>query len=74
MYYLIGLLIVGIIAAIPPAFRGMCQYFIAPFFTPKGHVHFGDYLDTEAYSSLQREGYGVEPLWASDAVRSIEKT
>jgi hypothetical protein len=74
MYYLIGLLILGIIAAIPPAFRGVCQYFIAPFFTPRGHVLFGDYHETEAFRSLQRDGYDVEPLWASDAVGSIEKT
>lgn len=58
---------------LPPIFRTFCQYFVAPFLTPRGHVRFGSYYDTEAFRSLRREGYGVAPLWASDAVRSIEK-
>jgi len=67
------LVVGGFLATVlPPIFRKFCQYFVAPFLTPKGVVRFGNYYDTEAFRSLQREGYGVEPRWASNAVRSIE--
>lgn len=73
MYYLIALLIAGIIAAIPPTFRALCRFCIAPFITPAGHARFGQYRDTEAFRSLERDHYSVTPDWSSDAVRSIEK-
>lgn len=50
-----------------------CQYIIGPLCTPRGHRTFGSYKETEAYQSLERESYSIQPMWRSDAVSRIEK-
>lgn len=55
------------------SFRAFCQYGIAAFLTPAGHVKFGDFQKTEGYVLLDQDGYGVQPWWASNSVSKIKK-
>jgi len=76
MQLLVGLailLLIGLINALPIVFRVFCTNCIATFVTPAGHRKYGEYQETESYSSLVKEGFGVQSRWASDSVAKIKK-
>jgi hypothetical protein len=73
LIWLAILLLIGLVKALPIVFRIFCRNCIAAFVTPTGHRKYGEYEESESYSSLVKEGFGVQPRWASDSVAKIKK-